>query len=331
MNRRSLLKIAAMTAFTAALSESSGRGQVDPATSTAEHRGGSNFGWHDLAAGCRREPYGVISGYHRDPRRISERLRAMHAAGQRRLRIPVFHKHGPDEGTFIDSTGGRMSDRSVAALAGLLAAVRATGFQEVEIGLFPGKQNSPKTWTRWEQGLYQENLGIVEHARAVVRASGLPYMLDLSNELVPPPGRPVALRCARQLWQDYTERHGTADTVGFSCIGDTERFTMLPEIYRDLAPDRLEFHFYGTRAEDERARFLSAHRTTRAAGLGSRPWVIGEVFSDDAVAAANLARAVRETGQPVHALYQWPLTRRQRCADVDTVPVSFASYAAHGF
>lgn len=106
MNRRSLLKIAAMTAFTAALSESSGRGQVDPATSTAEHRGGSNFGWHDLAAGCRREPYGVISGYHRAPRRISERLRAMHAAGQRRLRIPVFHKHGPDEGTFIDSTGG---------------------------------------------------------------------------------------------------------------------------------------------------------------------------------------------------------------------------------
>jgi hypothetical protein len=61
----------------------------------------------------------------------------MYAAGQRRLRIPLFYQHGPESGTVMDSTGGKLSAKNCKNLADLLDVVKATGFTEIEVRFFP--------------------------------------------------------------------------------------------------------------------------------------------------------------------------------------------------
>lgn len=41
-------------------------------------------------------------------------------------------------------------------------------------------------------------------------------------------------------------------------------------------------------------------------GLGQQGWIIGEVHYNDPTAAANVRRAIDETGRTVFYLLQWP-------------------------
>ncbi|WP_158681161.1 hypothetical protein, partial [Streptomyces viridochromogenes] len=81
-------------------------GMRPAAAPQAELRGGSNYFTYRVDGDCTREPYGVVNSYDQAPELIRDQLAQMTRAGQRRLRIPVFHHRGADSGTVMDSTGG---------------------------------------------------------------------------------------------------------------------------------------------------------------------------------------------------------------------------------
>jgi hypothetical protein len=294
--------------------------------------GGSNFDWYRVdrpgPGVCVREPYGVIPNFDVPAARaqIEAELAQMAAAGQRRLRIGIFHGRGLDTGTIMDSAGGDLSPRNRGNLAALLHAVKAAGFSGIEVAFHP-QGPSLDAWTHWDESRFQENWHVIRHLRPIIRAAGLPYRIDLSNEAIPGPGQPLLLEYTRRLWRLYTRAFGRDDTVGFSVIGDPARIRRIPEVYGGGPPYTFDLHFYG----DERAGFTAADGTARQLGL-QQPWIVGEAFYDDTAAAQQLHDAIAGTQRRVYHLTQWPLTRGSDCADVDVAaPVAFDAYAAHGF
>ena len=299
--------------------------------------GGSNFSWYRVdrpqPGVCIREPYGVIPGFGDPAVQATARgeLAQMIASGQRRLRIGIFFARGIDSGTVMDSTGGDLSAQNRRNLVGLLAAVRAAGFAEVEVAFHPEGRNRPADWTRWDEGLFQEHRRLIGNLRPLIRASGLPYRIDLANEVVPAPHQPLLLRYARRLWASYTRAFGRRDTVGFSVIGDPARAARIRQVYGAAPPPIFDVHFYPSAQADERTLFARTDATMRHAGL-TQPWIIGEALYDDAIAAGGLREAIAGTRRPVYYLTQWPLTRGSACADVDVAaPTAYDAYLAAGF
>jgi hypothetical protein len=299
--------------------------------------GGSNFSWYQVdqpqRGTCIREPYGVIPSFGRADARatIESELAAMIASGQRKLRIGIFHGHGFDTGTVMDSTGGDLSAENRRNLGDLLAAVKAAGFTQVEIAFHP-EGPAVREWTDWRQDLFDENWKLIRNLRPLIRAAGLPYLIDLSNEAIPTLRQPLVLRYARNLWTNYTRAFGRDDTVGFSVIGDPAHVNEIPDVYGRSPPFVLDVHFYGgTSGMDEQQLFRTADEMMRARGL-RQPWIVGEAFYDDPEAARLLARAIAAGSRPVWYLTQWPLTRGSDCPDVDVgAPTSFDAYRAAGF
>src|SRR5277367_4242837 len=99
--------------------------------------GGSDYAWYHLDPPCSREPYGVVYNYDTASATIDSQLQQMYSNGQRRLRIPIYFARGISSGTIMDSTGGNLAPQFQSNLANLLAAIKAAGFEEVEVGFFP--------------------------------------------------------------------------------------------------------------------------------------------------------------------------------------------------
>lgn len=299
--------------------------------------GGSNFDWYQVdrpARGqCIREPYGVIPNFHVPAAhaQIEAELAQMIASGQRRLRIGIFHGHGFNTGTVMDSTGGDLSDQNRANLLALLRAVKAAGFTEVEIAFHPEGPAVPE-WPSWNQALFEENWNTIRNLRPLIRAAHLPYRIDLSNEAIPAPGQSILLEYSRRMWARYTRAFGRADTVGFSVIGDPAHAGQLRAVYGSKPPAVFDLHFYdGTSGMTEAEQFAASDRSMHRQGL-NQPWIIGEAFYDDATTATRLESAIHTTTRPIYYLTQWPLTRGSACADVDVpAPTAFDAYAAAGF
>jgi hypothetical protein len=292
----------------------------------AEFIGGSDYTSYRLD-GCRREPYGVVSNYGAAHDVIDRQLRTMHAGGQRRLRIPVFFSHGIDNGTIVDSSRGVMATTVRDNLAGLLASMKAIGFQEVEVGFFPIHVNSPQRWTEWHEALYRENFAVIADLRPIIAGAGMAYRIDLLNEGIPDPSQPVLLQYVQRLWSDYTAAYGAGDTVGFSVIPSPRRIAQIPAVYHGLMPKAFDLHPYDNAA----SVLATAHAALTGMGFGDIPWIIGETFYDDATEAQDIAQAAAQTGHRILFLMQWPLSRSRNCKDVDVIPLDFTQYRSLGF
>src|SRR6185503_5498225 len=107
---------------------------------------------------------------------ITSELAQMFAAGQRRLRINVYHGHGLDTGTIMESTGGDLSEQNRRNLADLLAGIKAAGFEQVEVAFHP-EGPAISEWVTWDQGRYEENWRLIRNLRPILRAAGLPYRI----------------------------------------------------------------------------------------------------------------------------------------------------------
>src|SRR5215472_1019502 len=198
-----------------------GSGPASPQSSTQQQKlpaglGGSNYGWYQLDPPCSREPYGVIYNYNTATATINSQLETMYTNGQRRLRIPIFFARGINSGTIMDSTGGNLASQFRSNLTGLLAAIKAAGFLEVEVGFFPQASNDPTSWTTFSSNYFQENWSVIQNLRPIIVSSGIPYHLDLQNEGIPPAGYGALLQYDQMLWNDYVAAYGRNDTLGFS-------------------------------------------------------------------------------------------------------------------
>ncbi|GAB3456248.1 hypothetical protein GCM10027570_37540 [Streptomonospora sediminis] len=323
-----------LAAPTAATAEQAGTGpQAAPAAGAggANSPGGSNYNFYKLD-GCNREPYGVLKNFHTKRDLITDQLTEMHANGQRRLIIGVFHHNGPETGTVMNSAGGDIKPQYKENLADLLAAAKGIGFAEVEVAMHVLGDNSPNNWDTWNEDLYRENWQLIQQIRPIVRESGIHYRLNLGNELTPAPNQPQTLAYTQRLWDDYTAAYGKADTVGFSIIGSRpERIAAIPEMYRGNPPYLFDFHFYGDDSADEYQQFTAAHRQMADMGY-EQGWVVGETYYNDAAGADRINRAIADTGREVYWLTQWPLTRDRGCDHVDVAsPAAFDAYTGAGF
>jgi len=270
--------------------------------------GGSNYGWFNLS-NCEREPYGVISNYHSHKETIDQQLKNMYDNGQRRLRIPVFHGRNLDTGTVVPSNFGRLPAVYEENLKNLLHSIKTTGYSEIVVGFFPTGINFPANWQEFNEEIYQENWNFIFHTRKIVHESGLQYRIDLMNEGAPAPEQPALLAYTQRLWLDYTHVFGKSDTVGFSIIGsDINRLQEVAKIYQGNPPYLYDLHFY----ENAYNNFIMA-----ASILKGQGWIIGETYYNDPIEADEISRAIRATGKTVFFTTQWPLSRNNRCSDVD--------------
>jgi len=332
---------------------------------TPAGRGGSNLVWHDLQ-GCEREPYGVLANYHEPGirTRVQGQLAQMRANGQERVSIGLFHLRGePDaagrvNGTILDSSGGQLHPQQRANLVALLADVKAAGFKSFLFRYHPQGGNDPRSWSAFDSDRFEENAALMESLEPLLQAAGLPHGTDLmvegmprarivefaGNRIILPdePAREPWTRYARQLWARYVAGFGTAATVGFSFVSDTDdvridaRAEHMEAVYTVdgllTLPVALALDIYGTPERDEGWIFERHHAHLADEGLAATPWVIAEAWYDDPRAAASIGDAIKATGRPVLFLTQWPLHRDAACPDVDVAPpVDYASWRGHGF
>jgi hypothetical protein len=296
------------------------------AAAPADFVGGSDLTSYRIDV-CRREPYGVIANYDVARDAIDQEIRTMYASGQRRLRIPIFFSHGIHDGTVLDSSQGVVAPTIRANLAGLLASIKRTGFQEIEVGFFPIRDNSPMLWTEWHETLYRENFTVIADLRPIIAGAGMPYRLDLLNEGIPAPTQPVVMRYVQRLWSDYTANFGSDDTVGFSVIPSAARISQIEAVYRGVLPKAFDLHPY----DNAGSVLANAHAEFARMGLGQIPWIIGEAYYDDGQEAQEIADAAARTQHRILFLTQWPLSRSRTCKDVDVTPLAFTQYRSRGF
>lgn len=296
--------------------------------------GGSNYLTYRIDNGCDREAYGVINRYHVATSTIRNQLQSMFAAGQRRLRLGIFHWRNGDTGTVMSSATGDLSPQNRANLAGVLAAVKSIGYAEVEIAFHALGDNNPGSWSAWREDYYQENWNLIWNLHPLIAAAGIPYRIDLLNEGMPMTSEPqVRADYARRLWNDYTWNFGKADTVGFSLtVWLADRVRRFGEVYGNNPPDVFELHFYGdSHNGTEREQFVAAHDEMTRLGY-HQPWIAGETYFNDATAASGIRQAIDQTGRDVLYLTQWPLTRDRPCADVSVAPPSaYNQFSSRGF
>jgi hypothetical protein len=302
---------------------------------TSAGLGGSDYAWYHLDPPCNREPYGVIYNYDTATATINSQLQQMYSNGQRRLRIPIYFARGINSGTIMDSTGGNLSPQFQANLANLLAAIKAAGFEEIEVGFFPQSANNPVEWTAFSDDYFQENWTLIQNLRPIVVNSGIPYHLDLMNEGIPPPGYDAMLQYDQMLWNDYVAMFGSADTLGFSIIADSAHAGQVSAVYGPSAygssgsPQLFDVHIY----DETGVSFETAFDSLNAQGYQGVPWIIGEAFYNDATEAASLRQEANSTGQKVLYLTEWPVTSDRSCSpDVNVAPpADFSNYQAQMF
>jgi hypothetical protein len=306
----------------------------------AQAQGGSNYGWYQIN-GCDREPYGVIYNYDTQSQVINSQLQQMYNNGQRRLRIPIYHGHGLNTGTVMDSTGGNLSPQFRTNLANLLVEIRSIGYVEVEVGFFPIGATDPTQWDRngagYSEDSYQENWNVVYNLHSIIANAGFPvYRIDLINEGIPTSAQPALLQYTQHLWNDYVSVFGKNDTVGASVIVDADRISQMPVVYGNSrygnhgSPYLFDIHLYD--GSNPSQLFMTAYNSLNLAGYAGVGWIIGEAFYNDAVEAQGLQSAIQSTGQTVFYLTQWPLQSSTACQLVSIAGVlDFTNYRSYGF
>jgi hypothetical protein len=338
MNRANRLQQMLARFLVVALSLSStgcGGGSYPPPPPPPVGLGGSNYLTYHLDPPCYREPYGVVYNYDTATATINTQLQQMYTNGQRRLRIPIFHGRGVDTGSVMDSTGGNLAPRFRANLTNLLAAIKATGFLEIEVSFNPQVGNDPTQWATFSADYYQENWTLIQNLHPIIAGVGIPYHIDLSNEGIPPTGDAAFLQYSQELWNDYVAMFGSSDTIGFSIIADATHLSQVSVVYGPSAfgnhgaPQVFSIHIYNGTENS----FQTAFTSLNAQGYQGIPWIIGEAFYNDALEASALRQAANSTGQKVLYLTQWPETADQSCDPNVNVapPLDFSNYQAQGF
>src|SRR4051812_20033890 len=117
---------------------------------SAQSSGGSNYYFYKIDYKVEEPPiyHGVIAKFHEPEatRTITAQLQQMYANGQRRLRLPILHGNGLDDGINMNSAGGNLDTQSRTNLRDLLALIRGTGFHELQFSFHPQWNNDPLRW-----------------------------------------------------------------------------------------------------------------------------------------------------------------------------------------
>lgn len=287
--------------------------------------------------------HGYVEDFQKGKALITKQLKQMYAGGQRRLKIPLVYWHGrkPD-GLTLDPTGGHFTKQETRNLKRLLALIKRTGFTSVELSLLPeGPDDAMHNWPRWDEMYYIENWTLLNNVRALAASSGLPYLLDIAGEGIPIDGQILWGEYTRRLWQDYTMKYGvgphnsvTDATISFA--PGLQTVAHLASTFSNNWPPVFEPHIYGGVPDSDWAStydtFTGLYREMQHAGIPPIPWIIGETYANDVTTAAELRRAIADTGQAVMYVMQWQVTPHTPLGvTADVLPLSFDNYRKFGF
>lgn len=327
--------------------------------------GGSNYHWHTLSPDCEREPHGVLAGYHLPlpaggsvRARVRGQLEEMRDAGMARLSLGIYFGSGIRTGTVINSSDPADVAQALANLELLLADTWEAGFEEILFRFFPVGAINPSS-PGFQPQLLDEYWDLIVAVRPLLVAADIDYRIDLMIEgaprdrnppLLPDPWKYPANKewsaAVRTLWQRYHAAWGSADSVGFSFLTDTDsrrirrRVRHMRYVYEGNYPPVFAADIYGSESVPESSRFLALHeamvREDPAGDLGWRDsaWIIAETWYDDPIAAQGLSSAIASTGRRVLYLTHWPLDRADlECTqDVNVAPpVDWLVYGGYGF
>lgn len=353
--RRGLAALLLWTAPVLAGSLFSGGFEVLP----PPERGGSTFNWYRLGPGCDREPWGILANYHEAGVRawVRQQLMELRASGQDRISLGLFHQRaeppsadGRVTGTVLDSSAGRLHPQMEHNLIDLLADIRAAAFAELVFRYHPQGRNDVRNEDGWDDSLRDENWSLIASVEPLLQRSGVPWVTDLFAEGMPRARTIGSIILdnvpqfedwsdyARFVWRAYTDAFGTANTLGFSFVSDTDarridaRARHMDYIYGSRRPAQLGFSLYGgSRGEDW--IFREYRRQLEDEGWGDLPWIITETWYDDPLAAGRIRKAMEANRKQVRFLIQWPVERHSTCSEHVSVapPRGFSAYLDRGF
>jgi len=315
-------------------------------------RGGSNYNWYRVdyyGNRCNREPYGIIKNYHQYTPDgsstvrsiVNNQLTAMYSSGQRRLRIAIFFDRYSDSGTIIQTVNGTLPQSYLNNLTNFLSDIKAAGFEEVIVGLFG--LSGYRLWKHptFDQVMLDEYWTVLQQITDTTTRSGIPYLIDLGNEMSPGGNYQPWLSLTQQIWARFVKKYGPNNTVGFSIsLGKKSadvpfRLANIKRIYGNTLPAILDVHIYAN--GDEGPVFSHVDQVLSAQGLKTLPLIIGETNYNDTTTAASLDNAIRTTGRPTLYLLQWPKSRTGSQSascdgqNVDSPLVEWSAYSGYGF
>jgi hypothetical protein len=242
-----LLTIVSSSALAAKKANFGGTNHFIYAYGTADgfNTGGS---WY-LPALNLRPPVGT---YHLDPGLVNAQIAAMKASGQTSYTITLWNSNigacelsgacndGVNDGVWgevIDNSQYAMRAQHRANLKAMVGRALDVGFRRIFIRF--GYNNSPESWTMWDETRYQQAWNFIVDARNAAReevnSRGLSYLypsprsilvFDLGAESGGLAGGQLPAFMTR-LWQDYTYSFGNNDTIGYSIAWAPGRFNAL--------------------------------------------------------------------------------------------------------
>jgi hypothetical protein len=300
--------------------------------------GGSNYNWYHVdftGTTCNREPYGIIKNYHQAGVRatVQSQLATMYAGGQRRLRIAIAAADYFSTGTIVQAPNGTFPSQYLTNLGNYLADIKAVGFQEVLVGAFFFGNYSFWTSSTYSSTIASQYWSLLQQVHNVVASSGIPYLIDLGNEFMPPStGSAVWKTYVTNLWGWYVAAYGPQYTVGFS-TPSADRISNMA-IYGSTKPSVVDVHIY----QNPTTELTTADQALTNQGLSGIDILIGEAWYNDPTYAQGIRSSINgvTSGRWIRWLTQWP--RSQSGSQDPTCqgqnvqsPLSDSVYLLNGF
>ena len=261
----------------------------------------------------------AIATFHQQDKAVAlEQLKAMHASGQRKISILIWHDHltikqleeGGIYGHVLASNGGALRPQHAQNLKDQLALVRGIGFNELIFRIAQQGSAWPEAWEEWNEELYQENKAFVFSTRKRVvdamEGSGMKLAFDLGAELGGiDKGR--TSEYTERLWKDYTAAFGADDSFGFSIAGHPSRIRRWIGIADKVGvrPSRYALDMYGYIPE----WMPKMIPEFAEAGIDDPKIIILETYWNDAQALKELQQIAVDFDFEYEFLMQWPLRR----------------------
>ena len=287
--------------------------------------GGANYDWYHIdvnGTSCNHEPYGIIVNYNQTAVKSAVRtqLAGMYSEGQRRLRIALFFANDAGTGSTVYAPNGVFPAQYLTNLGAFLADVKAAGFEEVLVGLFPQHAYSFYADTTYSTTKESQYWNLIQQAHQVVVSAGMPYLFDLGNELMPPAGgNPVWATYVTNLWGQYVATYGANYSVGFSTPSSDRLSNM--SVYGTTKPSVVDVHIYDT---NPATGYTTADHNLTVAGLPNVDIVIGETYYNDTTYAQGIRSAINSStsGRWARWLTEWPIQRTPplTCSTGDVPP-----------
>jgi len=290
--------------------------------------GGSNYVMYDVSDEYLKEGKGwykpgvlqpVVATFHQqDKLVVLEQLKAMHASGQQKISILIWHDHlkpkdmGNDgvHGHVLASNGGALRPQHAQNLKDQLAMVRNIGFNELIFRFAQQGDAWPQVWEKWNEEAYLENKAFIFSTRQLVldamKGSDMKLTFDLGAELGGIEKGQITPYTER-LWRDYTEVFGADDTFGFSIAGHPTRIRRWIGIADKVGvrPSRYALDMYGYIPE----WMPKMIPEFAEAGIDDPKIIILETYWNDAQALKDLQQIATDFDFEYEFLMQWPLLR----------------------